>query len=89
MAIGADRRDVLGLVLREVALLVGIGLAAGIPTAIAMGSVIRSQLYNVSESDPMVMAGAGLVVLAVGLVAGFVPARRATAVDPMRALRWE
>ncbi len=89
MAIGADRRDVLGLVLREVAVLVGIGLAAGIPTAIAMGSVIRSQLYNVSESDPMVMAGAGLVVLAVGLVAGFVPARRATAVDPMRALRWE
>jgi ABC-type antimicrobial peptide transport system permease subunit len=88
-AIGADRRDVMRLVLREAVVLIAIGLAAGIPTAIAIGGVIRSQLYNVSASDPAVMAGAGLVVLVVGLIAGFVPARRATNVDPMRALRWD
>jgi predicted permease len=89
MAIGAGRREVLGMVLREAVVLIGIGLLVGIPTAIAMARLVRSQFYQVSAADPVVMAGAAVVVLAVGLVAGFVPARRATTVDPIRALRWD
>jgi macrolide transport system ATP-binding/permease protein len=89
MAIGAGRRDVLTMVLQQAIVLVARGLLVGIPTATAMGRVIRSQSYNVWESDPAVMAGAAGVVLVVGLIAGFMPARRATTVDPMRALRWD
>jgi predicted permease len=89
MAIGAGRPEVLRMVLKEAVALIAIGLAVGIPTAIAMGGVIRSQLYEVSASDPWVTAGAAGIVVVVGLLAGVVPARRATNVDPMRALRWD
>jgi putative ABC transport system permease protein len=53
-----------------------------------MGRLVRSQLYNVSVVDPLAVTGAAIVVTLVGIAAGFLPARRATNIDPMRALRW-
>jgi predicted permease len=89
VALGAQRAAVLRLILRDAALLVGIGAVIGIPTALAVTRLIRSLLYSVSAQDPLVVAGGILVMAAASALAGFVPARRATKVDPMVALRHE
>jgi len=89
LGIGARGRDVVALVLREGLRVSLIGLAAGLVLAIALGRVLRSQLYGVSPLDPAAFVAAAVVLVAVALLACWVPARRATRVDPMEALRHE
>ena len=89
MALGANRGNVLGLVLRGALLQLGLGLVLGIPVALAGGRLLASQLYGVKAHNPLILALAAVVLTACALVAGFVPARRAASIDPMRALRTE
>jgi len=89
MALGAKRSDVLQLVLREGLLLVGIGLAAGIPLALAGSRALHSFLFGLSSADPLSLAIVVVLLAAVAAIAGLIPARRATKVDPMVALRYE
>jgi predicted permease len=89
MALGAERGNVLRLVMREVLILAGVGLIAGVPATLVLGKLLESQLFEMKASDPAVMAGAMAVVLLVSVLAGYIPARRATRIDPMQALRWE
>jgi ABC-type antimicrobial peptide transport system permease subunit len=87
MALGAERGTVVWLVLREVALLTGIGIAIGLPTALGLSRLVASQLFGLSPSDPMTLALAATVLAVVGGAAGYLPARRAAAVEPVKALR--
>jgi ABC-type antimicrobial peptide transport system permease subunit len=89
MAIGADRGDVMRMVLSETLMLICVGLGIGLPGAVAVSRLLASILVGVSPSDPMTLATVTLVMLAVGLLAGFVPAARASRVDPMATLRQE
>src|SRR5262249_29687386 len=89
MALGADRRDVLWLGLRDALRLVLIGAALGIPAALAAARLVASQLFGISAADPGAICLATLALLAVTAVAGYLPARRATRVDPLVALRFE
>ncbi len=88
-ALGASRGDVLRLVLGQGAVLVGIGLAAGLLGAFVAGRALRSVLYNVAPLDPAALISALLTLSAVALIACFLPARRASLVDPIEALRME
>jgi predicted permease len=87
MALGAQRRDVISLVLRETMLLVAIGVIIGLSAALGATRLIASLLYGLSPNDPLTIALAGLLLLAVAALAGYLPARRASRVDPMVALR--
>jgi putative ABC transport system permease protein len=76
-------------VLRESAVVVGLGLIAGIPAALACGRYVASQLYGLAANDPLTIAGAAGLLVAVALVASYLPARRAALLDPLAALREE
>jgi predicted permease len=89
IALGAERTAVLWLVLREVALLTVIGIAAGVPGALGLSRYVRSQLYGIEPSDPMTLVIAAVTLGLVGLFAGYLPARRAAGVQPVLALRYE
>ncbi len=89
MALGADCPDILRMVLRETLLLVLSGSMLGIPAALASASLLRKMLFGLRPDDPATIAGAVLLLLAVGAFAGYLPARRAARVDAMSALRWE
>jgi putative ABC transport system permease protein len=89
MALGATPRQALALVLRQTAAIGTVGLAFGLPMALAATRLARSLLYGTVPWDPMLLALALAVLAAALLLAGFLPARRATAIDPMRALRAE
>jgi len=89
MALGASGHDVMMLVMRDVFLLTGIGIAIGLPAAWALTRMVRSQLYGIQPNDAMTVAAATAGIALVALLAGYVPALRATRVDPMRALRFE
>jgi putative ABC transport system permease protein len=89
MALGARAADVLGLVLRQGMAPVVAGLAAGVAAALALARVLRSLLFEVSATDPRVMAGAVLVLAAVAAAACLMPARRAAKISPVEALRYE
>jgi putative ABC transport system permease protein len=89
MALGAHRADVLGLVIRMGARLVGFGIVIGLLASVALSRAIASQLWGVSAHDPATLAAGVAVLLITGLVAAWVPARRATRVDPLIALRYE
>ena len=89
MALGASRDSVLLMVLRQGLLMVGIGLVIGIGGALAAGRVLSAYLYQTAPRDPMIFAGVALVFLLAGVLACFMPARRATTVDPLIALRAE
>jgi predicted permease len=89
MALGADRGNVLGLVLRAALAQLGLGLAIGIPAALGGGYLLAHQLYGVRSYDPTILGAAALVLAACAIFAASVPARRATRVDPLVALRYE
>ncbi len=89
MALGAARGNVLRLILREVLILVGAGVAVGVPAALVLGRLVESQLFGVKAKDPVVMLLAVAVIVCVSVLAGYLPARRATRIDPVNALRYE
>jgi putative ABC transport system permease protein len=89
MAIGAERRHVLGMVMREGARLVGLGMGVGLLAAFWLTRLLRNQLFEVSPTEPVVFLSMIFLLLAVGLLACFLPARRAGQVEPIVALRYE
>jgi predicted permease len=89
LALGAKRRQVRGMVLREAGWLAGLGVASGLFVALGLGRLIRSMLYSVQPADPVALALAGCLLLLVALIAGWLPALRASRVEPMEALRNE
>ncbi|MGH9768853.1 MAG: ADOP family duplicated permease [Blastocatellia bacterium] len=89
MALGAQGRDVVSLVLRETMLLVVIGVIIGLSAALASTRLITTLLYGLTPNDPLTIALASLMLLTVAALTGFLPARRAARVDPMGALRHE
>jgi predicted permease len=89
MALGAESRDVLWLVLRDALRLVLFGVLLGIPAAVAAARLVSSQLFGISGGDPAAIGLATLALLIVATVAAYLPARRATRVDPLVALRYE
>jgi len=89
MALGAQRRDVLRLVMNESMVLVAAGIAIGVADAIAATRTVSSLLFGVAPTDPGTMAGAIVVIVLVSALAGYLPARRASRIDPIVALRYE
>jgi putative ABC transport system permease protein len=89
IALGAQRGDVLGLVMHEGLRLLCIGLVLGVITSLALGRVLRTFLFGLTTYDPLTLLSVALLLLLVALLACFLPARRAAKVDPMVALRWE
>ncbi len=89
VALGADGRSVLLLVLREVAILAALGIAIGLPGGYGLGKVIESQLFGLNARDPLTFFVATLALVATAFVAGLIPALRAARVDAMTALRYE
>jgi putative ABC transport system permease protein len=89
MALGAQRSDILTLVLRKGVLLVGSGVLLGLVASFLSVRIVQSQLWGISAFDPLAFILAPIALLAAGLLASYIPARRATRVDPMVALRYE
>jgi len=89
MALGAQRGVVVWMVLREVFALVVVGLAISLPTALGTSKLIASFLYGMKPNDPRALALAVVTLVAAALIAGWVPARKASRIDPMAALRHE
>jgi predicted permease len=89
MALGAGRSSILGMVLRETAFIVLAGIAVGIPASLATASLLKTRLFGLTPHDPWSIVFAIAATLVVTAIAGFVPARRASWVDPMVALRYE
>ena len=89
MALGARRSSVLTMILQEAGKLVLIGVIFGIPAALLSSRLFASMLFGLSRTDPVSMAIVIAILLGIALLASFIPARRATKVDPMVALRYE
>jgi ABC-type antimicrobial peptide transport system permease subunit len=89
MALGAQRSQLLRLVIRQGMTPVVLGLAAGIAAALVFGRAIRGLLFEVQPSDPLTIAGVAAVLLVVGVLACLIPARRAAGTDAIAALRFE
>jgi predicted permease len=89
IALGAERGGVIWMVLREALVLVGIGVAIGVPVALALARSVSSLLYGLTSTDPLTISGAVVLLLVVAAIASYLPARRASRVDPMVALRYE
>jgi putative ABC transport system permease protein len=89
MALGANRGQVLGMIMRSGMTTIAIGLAVGIVLSFALTRLMSGLLFSVHASDPLALAGAAFVLVFAALVAIFIPARRATKVNPMSALRYE
>jgi macrolide transport system ATP-binding/permease protein len=88
-ALGAMPGRVIGMIVGGALAQICVGLAIGIPAALAAGRVLADQLYGVKSSDPMILGGAAAILLAAAAIAGFAPALRAASIDPVKALRTE
>jgi predicted permease len=89
LALGAEPGGVIWLVMKEVLLLLAIGLAVGIPAAMALGRLVSSQLYGIDAGDPWIAAATMTLLAVVSALAGLIPAHRASRIDPILALRYE
>jgi len=89
MALGATRRSIAGLILRQSSILISSGLAVGLLLAVGMGRWVNSFLYKVQPLDGLTYASVAIALVAIGLIATIFPARRAASIDPMVALRAE
>src|SRR5215217_414088 len=89
MALGARGGNIAWMVLREMLYLVLAGLILGVPAAVLGARLISTQLFGLSSTDPLTLVGAALVLVVVALLAGYLPARRASRVNPLNALRYE
>jgi len=89
MALGAERSGVLWMVMRESLMLVAAGVVIGIPAALVATRLVSSVLYGLKTTDPITITLSALAMIAVAALAGYLPARRASKVDPMVALRYE
>ena len=89
MALGAGRGNVMGLVMKQGVTLVGAGVVLGLGAAFGITRLLASLLFGVSAVDPLTFIGTSVMLLAVSLLASYIPARRATKVDPLIALRYE
>ena len=89
MALGAQDRDVKGLFVRIGALRAGVGIAIGLAVAVLLGRALEALLVGVNPGDPVTFVTVGAVLVSVGLLGAYLPARKASSMDPMRALRVE
>jgi len=89
MALGANRTEVLMLVLRQELAVCAVGIVLGLAGALALSSVLRTLVFGVPTRDPATLAVVSAVLMAVTAVAGYLPARRATRIDPVTAMRTE
>jgi ABC-type antimicrobial peptide transport system permease subunit len=89
MALGAQRGAVVWMVLRRVLILAAVGLAISVPAALGAFQLVKSLLFGTQPNDPGTLALAGGVLLSAAILAGYVPARRASRIDPLAALRHE
>jgi ABC-type antimicrobial peptide transport system permease subunit len=89
MALGAQVSDVLRVMMKQGIILTAIGTVVGLAAAFVLTRFLSSLLYNVSATDPLIFAAVAILLLAVSLIACYVPARRALRVDPMHSLRHE
>ena len=89
MALGARRPAVIWMVAREACIMLAVGIAVGIPLGIATSTAFKAMLFDVSKADPLSIAAAVLTLIVIAVAAAVIPARRATHVDPMVALRYE
>jgi ABC-type antimicrobial peptide transport system permease subunit len=87
MALGADRGNVLALILRGALVLISFGLLVGVPMTLAAGRFLGSQLYGINQYDPLILAGAILALGSSALIAALIPALRASSILPLQALR--
>ena len=89
LALGAERRQVRGMVLREAGWLASFGVVAGLAVALGLAQLVKSMLYGLKPADPASFTCAGCLLLGVALIAAWIPAMRASRVEPMEALRHE
>lgn len=89
MALGAERGNILRMVIGEAAVLTLLGLAIGLLAAVGLTRFMASLLFEVSPTDPLTLAGVSVFLIAVSLLASYSPARRAARVDPLATLRFE
>ena len=89
MALSAQPREVIWIVMKKVLTLLGLRLLIGVPTAILLGRYVASQLYGIKPNDPWVAGTSMLLLIRVACLAGLIPARRASRIDPILALRYE
>ena len=89
MAMGAQRVDVVSLVLRDLVLMLDVGVVVGLPFAFGASRWLQNFLFGVKQLDPFALGGAVLLIASIALLAGYVPAQRATRIQPMLALKHE
>jgi ABC-type antimicrobial peptide transport system permease subunit len=89
MALGAPRTTVIWLVMKEVLVLLAIGLVIGVPAAIGLGKFVAAQLYGIKANDPLIAGATVTILIVVAGLAGLIPARRASRIDPILALRYD